>query len=160
VASNNATGADPNYKNARTYEWSLGVQRELSPNLVFEISYYGSHSSHMNLTGNINQPRPGPGTPAEVNARRPYPQYGSIQMYTWGGNANFNSMVVSFKKRYSNGLSFLSSYTWGKAIDGAGTSISCNCGAGATDELNLRTARGPSSFDINHRVIFSPVYEL
>ena len=151
VTSSNPAGATFQYKNARTYEWSLGVQRQLTKDMLFEITYFGLSASHLSISQNINQPAPGPGTPAQVNARRPYPLYGNISFGEWDGNSHFDSLALKLQKRYGYGLSFLTSFTYGKSIDDLG---------GATNAFNLQTARGLSSFDVRDRLVLSPVYEL
>ena len=151
VTSNNLAGAEYHFKNARVYEWSLGVQRQLTTDMLVELTYMGSSSNHLKITRDINQPAPGPGTPAQVNARRPYPLYGSIKMYEFDGNAHYQSLQAKLSKRYSHGLSFLLSYTYAHSIDDLNA---------LTNQFDLTTARGPSSFDVRQRIVLSPVYEL
>jgi hypothetical protein len=64
-------------------------------------------------------------------------------------------MQLTFEKRYSKGLSFLSSFSWGHAIDD--TSV---FGGDHQDMLNLRADRGNSPYDIRHTFLFSFNYEL
>ena len=153
-------GAFPQFTNARVYEWSLGVQRQLTQDMLAELTYVGESGSHLNQSQNINQPAPGPGTPAQVNARRPYPNYGTISYVEFDGNSHFESLQAKLQKRYGYGLSFLASYTFSKSIDDVGASGGCSCGAGPTNQYDFRTARGLSAFDVRHRVVLSPVYEL
>ena len=151
VVSSNQGGADPNFRNARVYEWSLGIQRQLTNDMVAEAIYMGSAGNHLQITQNINQPAPGPGTPAQVNARRPYAQYGTINYYEFDGNSRFNSLQASLKKRYGYGLSFLAAWTFSKSVDDLGP---------YTNNFNFTTGRGLSTFDVRNRIVFSPVYEL
>jgi len=59
-------------------------------------------------------------------------------------------------------LSFLLSYTYGKSIDNTpGTPYNVTPSrSSAMDPRNLRLERGLSGFDLRHRFVFSPVYEL
>jgi len=149
-----ATGADRKFINARAYEVSLGVQRELRQGLVLDVSFLGKGERHLNQSHNINQPRPGSGTPGQVNARRPYPAWGNISYIEWDGNLNYDAMVAKLTQQYKNGLSFNISYTYAHTIDDT-TAVQ-----NPTDQLDYRTARGDSTFDIRHRLVISPVYEL
>jgi len=151
VTSNTLSGIDPNQRNPRIYEWSLGVQRQLTNDMMAEVTYLGSAGNHLRFTQDINRAAPGSGSPAQVNARRPYPQYGAISMYKWDGNSRYNSMQARLQQRYSHGLSFLTSYTFSHSIDDINS---------RTNQFDARTGRGPSSFDVRHRIAFSPVYEL
>jgi hypothetical protein len=151
TTSNTLNGADMNFKNARTYQWSLGIQRELPGGMLADATYFASASNHLQGTQNVNQPPPGAGTPAQVNARRPYPAYGTISMYTWNRNANFESLQTKLQKRYGHGLSFLATYMFSHAIDNAGT---------PPYQYDLSAQRGSASIDVRHRFVASPVYEL
>lgn len=151
VTSNTLTGIDRNTRYPRTYQWSFGIQRQMTNAMMFEITYMGKAGNHLRATDNINQPAPGPGTPAQVNARRPYPLYGTISYYKWDGNSRYHSMQSRLQQQYSHGLSFLASYTYSNSIDDTGPQ---------TNASDRRTARGPSPFDIRHRLALSPVYEL
>ncbi|MBI4472249.1 MAG: carboxypeptidase regulatory-like domain-containing protein [Acidobacteria bacterium] len=151
VTSNTLTGVDRKQRYPRSYQWSLGVQRQLTNDMLFEITYLGKAGNHLRVTDEINQPAPGPGTPAQVNARRPYRGYGSISFYGWSGSSRYHSMQARLQQQYRNGLSFLASYTYSHSIDNTGS---------PTNAYDRRTARGPSNFDIRHRLALSPVYEL
>ena len=152
VAKTTLAGEDPTTHLPRVYEWSLGIQRQLASDLVLELSYFGSAGNHMNLSQNINQPSPGPGTPAQVNARRPYPAWGTISWNQWTGISHYNTGQLNLRKRYGYGLSFLFSYQYAHSIDDYGGSF--------TNAFDFNTGRGSSSDDVRHRIVWSPVYEL
>jgi hypothetical protein len=156
-----APGIDPDFATAYVNQWSFGVQREVASNLVLDASYVGSQGHKLPLQWNINQAFPGPGS---VASRRPYPGYGSI---TGGyvssiGNSNFNGLTLRAERRMTKGLSLISSYAWSKSIDdGANVSSGSDAGSNfAQDARNLRAERGVSDFDVNHRFVFSYVYQL
>ena len=151
VTRNNLTGVERNQSYPRSYQWSLGIQRQVTNDMMFEATYMGKTGNHLRTSADINQPAPGAGTPAQVNARRPYPEYGPITFYKWDGNSRYHSIQSRIQQQYSNGLSFLASYTFSNSIDDTG---------GRTDAFDRRTARGASAFDIRHRLAMSPVYEL
>jgi hypothetical protein len=54
------SGVDPHLKVARSYQYSLGVQRELPQGVLVQASYVGNIGQHIlrggNTTSNINQP--------------------------------------------------------------------------------------------------------
>lgn len=151
TTSNSLNGADMDFKNARTYQWSLGIQRQVTSDMIADVTYFASRSNHMQGTRNINQPPPGAGTPAQVNARRPYPAFGTINIYQWDRNATFHSLQTKLQKRYGNGLSFLATYMFSHNIDNVGT---------PSNQNDFRTTRGSSTTDVRHRFVASPVYEL
>src|SRR5207237_9120391 len=59
TTTNSLNGAVMNFKNARTYQWSLGLQRELAGGMLAGATYFASATNHMQATQNISQPPPG-----------------------------------------------------------------------------------------------------
>jgi len=161
VTSLSLTGTDPNFQNPRVYEWSMGIQRQIAKDMLFEVDYFGNDSNHLQLEQNINQPLPGPGTSQQVQARRPYPSYNGVPLgaITWiqfSGNGHFESLSARLNKRYAYGLSFLASFSYGKSID----DFASNGGDAASNQYNFHTGYGLSPFDVRYRFVISPVWEL
>ena len=48
---------------------------------------------------------------------KPYPQFGSVLLYSNFGHSTFHSGTVKVEKRMSGGVTFTSFYTWAKSID-------------------------------------------
>lgn len=151
-----------NQPNAQIQQWSLNIQHEVARQMVVEIGYQGSKGTHLPLLYNINSPPPGPGTVAQKQALRPYPQWGNITFLEAVGNSSYNGLLTRLERRYSNGLSFLVSYTFGKSIDNSpGTPYNVTPSRSAAANRNdLAAERGLSGFDIRHRFVTSPVWEL
>lgn len=151
VTSIAVSGVEEDFRTPRTHQWSLAIQRQLPLSIVAEAAYVGSSSQNQLNTRSINQAPPGPGTPAQVNTRRPYPQYGNITFYSWDGAGSYHSLQSKLSRRFSRGLSFTASYTFGQALTDTNT---------RTDQFDASTGRGPASYDVRHRLVVSGVYEL
>jgi len=153
-------GIDPNFKTAYINQWSFGLQREVAQNLVVDVSYLGSQGHKLPAGVNINQAVPGAGT---VNSRRPFQGFGNI---TGGyiesiGNSNYNGLTGRVERRFSQGLSFIFSYTWSKSIDdNAGISTGSDASGNIQNVRDLRAERSLSDYDVAHRLVFSYVYDL
>lgn len=85
---------------------SLGVQREIRPDLIAEVSYGGTRSGHLLINSlNINQSVPGAGA---QDPSRPYyainPNLVNVAYRTAAGDASYNSLQVHVEKRLSGGL--------------------------------------------------------
>lgn len=145
-------GVLQNYPDGYSQQWSLNAQRELWADLVVEIGYVGSKGTNLDRTYNPNQPRPGPGA---VQPRRPFPQFGNMSYRIAEASSIYHSAQFRVEKRYSHGLTFLGSYTFGKAIDNASL-----WNAGAQDSNNLDGERGLADFDVRHRFSYSFSWEL
>jgi hypothetical protein len=146
---------DPGFRDAYVQHWNLGYQRQLPSNMVFEVSYVGNKGTKLVKTVDINQAFPVEGlTQPAVPARRPLPAFGAIPLLQSSGNSIYHGLLSRFERRFSGGLSFLASYTFGHAIDDS-------TGGNVTqDARNLRADRGNSDFDARHRLAISFVYEL
>src|SRR5207249_6371169 len=77
------------------------------------------------------------------------------------GNSNYNGMVVTGSYQGRHGIFFEGSYTFGKSLDYNSAFFgSTGERAGLADSNNMRADRGPSSFDLRHRAVFTYVIEL
>jgi hypothetical protein len=99
----------------KNYEWTLSVQREFK-SMVVEAAYVGNHGANLPYPVNINQiPADKLGLLPVVNYR-PYPQYSGVNGNYFDAYSNYDSLQVSFRKRFANGVSFDSNYTWSKML--------------------------------------------
>jgi hypothetical protein len=104
----------PENFNRGYYEtWNFTIQREISPTLVAQVGYVGTHGVHTNMGVNINGSAPGTGTAG----RQLYPYVTSdMNMYEPFGDNTYHAFQASVRKRI--GASILGvSYTYSKAID-------------------------------------------
>ena len=101
-------------------------------------------------------------------ALRPYPQYtidtrqGTSQMVDFGeavGNSSYNSLQIQARKRFSQGLTFLASFTWSKTLTDAGSLF--NEFSGFTQDFyNARAEKALSLNDYPENLVFAYQYEL
>ena len=151
-------------------QWNFNIQRDLGRNWMLEAGYSGSKGTHLERVADENYSPPGPGA---INAKRPYQTVavpgtavnaalGPIYGYHFNGNTSYNALVTRLEKRFSQGLTVLTSYTFSKAIgDICGASAAgdtTNCGY--QDPRNLRNERSVDNIDIPHRLVASGVYEI
>ncbi|MEW6125995.1 MAG: carboxypeptidase regulatory-like domain-containing protein [Acidobacteriota bacterium] len=142
-----------------TIQYLLSVQRQLSVNWLVEAGYLGSQSHHLYGFQNVNQALPGPLN--SINSRRPYANFGIISYVNDGFNASYNSGSVKLTRRFGEGISLNTSYTYAKSIDNAsGTRTQGLDTLFPQDSSCLRCERGLSSFDVRHRWVLGTVYEL
>jgi hypothetical protein len=79
------------------------------------------------------------------------------------GNSTYNALQLEVLKRFSNGLSFQGSYTYGHARDDVSDFASAeliNDSAQVQDPGNVAANWGPSDFDLTHRFVFSGIFEI
>ena len=141
------------YTTPYVQQWTFGVQRELPGNMVWEVNYVGNHGLKLWAVLEGNQPDPGPGSP---NDRRPLAEFtrGSIWRSSPWASSNYHGVSTRLEKRFSQGLSFLLGYTYGRAIDTASDSGICD-GCGASLSLfaqDARTAARSQRSAANHNI--------
>ena len=154
---------DQQFRNPYVQNWNLSVQRELWANMVFEIAYAGSKGTALYEFRNANQALPTADPTISRNARRPLPYLGSgLSLWCSCGSSSYNSLQAKVEKRFSNDLSFLAAYTYGKAID---ERSQASFGIGSRDGFRDATRhpeweRGLADYDIRHRFVLSYTYDL
>jgi hypothetical protein len=128
-------------------EWNLTVEHQFPFRIGGEVSYVGSSSvnigselnnpnqvpaQYLSLGDLLNQPYSATATAAGVplpyagftgsvaQALRPFPQFQNITDNTENeGHSHYNSLQVRAQKYFSNGLTFLVSYTYSQTITNA-----------------------------------------
>ncbi len=148
------------YKLRNTYSmmYLFNVQRELDKSSVLEVGFSGSQSRH--LQGLIDPNAPIPGATGSQQSRRPFQEYGTLQMVSSGGTGNYNGLSAKLTRRMSAGLTYLVSYTWSKSLDDASAIRGTNVDIFPQDSYCVKCDNGYSAFNTPHRFVTSIMYEL
>jgi len=147
-------------------QWNLGVQRLLPGNLVATLDYVGTKGSHLSTLRSLNQPfLNANGTIMTVQGTTtpilPYPLLGPVEYRDNGGDSAYHGGELTIEKRFSQGLSFRTAYTYSKSIDESQEHLAAGgTGSFTQNNRNLHERRGPSDFDVRHRFVASYIYEL
>jgi hypothetical protein len=161
--SRTASWVDPHRKSPYVMNWNLNLQYNFSSNYLLELTYIGNRGvsgfesmqiNHVpyDWAWNLRQSNPAEFSKMEGNpqAYRPFPNFGTINFLTNGANSVYHAGTVKLEKRYSRGISFLTYYTYSKALDSS-----------TSNQLIPRSLdRGRSSFDRTHQYTGSMNYEL
>jgi hypothetical protein len=100
--------------------WHFTVQQELRKDLLLDVAYVGNHSVGLNVLSDANQALPNQlGQNLSLLARRPIQGFTDIEIAYDGGFGSYEGLQVKLEKKNSNGLYFLNSFTFSKAIDNA-----------------------------------------
>jgi hypothetical protein len=153
------------HRTSYTMQYLLNVQRQVGSRTAIEAGYLGNQSHHLYGFQDANQAIPygylGNGTTTPVSARLPYLNYGVIQLVHDGGNGVYHALSLKVTRRFGEGLSIVSSYTFSKSIDD--TSGIRTQGFDTLFPQNsdcIACERGLSSFDVRHRSVTSILYDL
>ena len=180
---------NPDFKNSYIQSWNFGIQRQLPGNVIVELAYAGSKGTrlHRQIVKNLAEPL-GPNAvignllndptiPAGIGdsknqLRRLVPvtfEQGVIiplqNVFETQSTAfsNYHGGTLRVEKRFNQGLTFLTAYTFSKAISdnpgfrGGGQGLSS---AGAQNILDITAEKGLADLDHRHRFTTAAVYEL
>jgi len=143
-------------------QWNFTTEGSLGKRGTLTLSYVGSSGSHLIRERDLNQPLLSPtGSQANLQSRRPYPQYSSIFYVESEGSSNFNAAEVRFTGHVAPGISLWGAYTYSHSIDGASAFLGDVADPNfPQNSHDLAAERGPSSFDMRQRFVGAYVWAL
>jgi hypothetical protein len=159
---------DPNYKNARSHQWNVAIERQVGSSLLISTAYVGSHNSRLDYTGFANAARQASAkavAPTTVDTLRPIPWATANFRYSEStGWSNYNALEVKMQKRFSQGLSTLLAYTWSKSLDTSSGWFAAENGSGGgsvvQDYYSPGSNYGPSGYNIPQLLVWSTNYQI
>lgn len=153
------TTLNPKLKPPEAWNWNVTVERQLPLNSILTVGYVAHRGLHAWQVYDINQPTQGAlqAAPAGTNAGylRPYKGFAAIQEEQSVVNSMYNSLQVSWNRRFTNGSSFGVTYTLSKSMDNGS-----NYRDIAPDTYNTSNLWGPSEYDARHMLIVNYIYDL
>ena len=159
----NTQNINPDFVEGYTQQWNFTVQRSLPFGILLDAGYVANKGTKLGELVFYNVPTPGP--TATIQARRPFPTWGTALSLDSYVTSSYNSLQIKGSRRLARGTSILTAYTWAKSID-----LSSERGAGDrgggfdTGGGNVRDhkgySRGRSGFDVRHRLVASAIHEL
>ncbi|HVA01411.1 MAG TPA: TonB-dependent receptor [Terriglobia bacterium] len=146
-----------------TLAWNIGVQRQLTEDLMLEVTYVGNAAKNTPNFVNGNDPLPGPGVVGSPQHPRPEQQFapdlGPVSLMPTLSSSNYHGLQVKLDKRFSHGLQALFTYTYAHALATPGAEgFNYN---GAAQNSNCRYCDyGNSYFDLPHIFTATVIYDL
>ncbi|MFL6417647.1 MAG: carboxypeptidase regulatory-like domain-containing protein [Bryobacteraceae bacterium] len=155
-------GSDPDWKLPSSYQWNFTLEQAIAKNLTLEVGYVGSATKHMAvvLTPNAGAALVAPGV--NINPYRSFPDFGPSSYMQNAASATYHSLQTTFRRRYSNGLTFLATHTYSHSLDDAREPFpqSGEGGYRSYPILGREIEYSSSPFDARHRVTLMGTYEL
>ena len=149
----------PDRKDTLTaYQWFFDVQRTLPFDTLVTVGYMGTKGTFLAGTRNLNLPMT-PSANIAANQRFNRPEFNSIAYQDNFLNSSYHGLTAKVEKRFSRGLTFLSSFTWSKSIDQGNENL-LDGGQGSATPWDLSLERGLSTMHRKFVYVFSGVYEL
>jgi hypothetical protein len=141
--------------------WSGGLQYQLRPALMAEVSYMGTWTLGADNATVRNVPEPGPGP---IQPRRPIPQLSRINAIRFDGKSIYHGLTLKAERRLSGRYAYNVSYTLSTSRDDASSPGATESETNVPQNVRLVFDEAgewaASSFDHRHQVVASGVYEL
>jgi hypothetical protein len=152
---------DINFRDAYTVNYNLNVQQQIGRNYMLELAYSGARGKQYLLKGDPNE---APATVGVTNSNilRPFatlaPALRTVGQVQSTGVLNYDALLAKFQRRFANGFSILTAYTYARALDYNSDND------GTVTVANVRNIAGynygPADYDIHHTLSVSAIYEL
>jgi hypothetical protein len=155
-------------ENPRVHVYNANLQREIWWRTAVTIGYAGSRGIHLLRSGDVNTARPivqADGTLViPAGTPRQNTSFSTIELKSSDGDSRYNALIVDVRRRWSNGVSLQSSYTWSKSEDTTQASTffsdATNGTTSAMPEYITDYNRGPSDFDTRHNWVLNFAWDL
>lgn len=164
-------GLQFDYQTPRTYSGNVTLQYSITRTLSAQASYVITQGK--DLQGgvgynNVTKIYPSGATLSDSIASGknevPFPDFGGGSYQATYGESQYNGLQTKLEQQFSNGLTFLLTYTFSKAMSDAGDLLN----GGTTGGLRAYSVPGlgpkfdyaPADFDIRHVVHLSGGYQL
>lgn len=155
-----ATIMDYDYNVEYSQTWSGGLQYEVFPATVAEVSYMGTWTRGADNATVRNVPEPGPGA---IQLRRPIPQLSRINAIRFDGRSLYHGITFKTERRLTNNCAYNVSYTLSHSQDDASSPGPTESETNVPQDVrNIFDESGEwalSSFDHRHQFIASGVYQ-
>lgn len=139
------TGGIPDLNNKVVNPIMANYFRKLGPNYFFIASASGGLVSKAVFDSQLGGSL---ATPGPINP------YADVNAQVSDGNSYYNALNIELKKRFSNNMQFLATYTWSHSID---DSSDLQTLLKPQDNNNFGAEKSDSLFDQRHRFVFSGV---
>jgi hypothetical protein len=176
-------------------QWNMSLQRELTNRISLEVAYVGSKITRVGIPDtNLNQltieqlqqgsallqrvPNPyygvvprssslGDPTITVAQLLKPFPAYTTVSLYRNNvGTSFYQGLTAKFERRWSDGLSFVASYTRSTLKDDASSVFDASVLTGpvanypVADSFDRKRERDYSTGDIPHILVGSLVWDV
>ncbi|MGB8061805.1 MAG: TonB-dependent receptor [Candidatus Sulfotelmatobacter sp.] len=148
ISPNNAIlyTLDPQLKAPYTQEWNLAFEQSIGSAQSVSATYAGAAGRRLLITEAYSAPN------ANISYADLVGNYGS---------SDYDALQLQFRRRLSEGLQVLASYSWAHSIDTGSTgSGGLTLGDVYSRQLGASLNRGPSDFDIRNSVSAALTYDI
>jgi hypothetical protein len=147
-----------NLVNPLTHQWNLDIQRELPGGFIVTAAYVGTRGIRLFESQAFN--------PRVNGGARMNPNFGPVTVRDNAGDSIYHGGQLTVERRFSHGLLIHGAYTYSKLLDdgsdvfGPTGGNTINRNDFAQNPLCQKCDRGPSIFDVRHRLVASYIWDI
>ena len=152
--------------------WMIDIQKSLGQDMVLSLAYQGARGTKLPYREAINAPPYRTGWPDDaefVDTFRPNSngRFRDMRVVRHGANSFYNAATIKLERRFSEGLQFLSHYTWSKTVADPSLWTAGNLGFYRTTgenpsyqwDHNRHLGRGEAGYSHPHRWITALLWQ-
>ena len=152
------TTVDEGWKAPYSMNWTLGVQREVVQDLLFEVDYVGQRGVHFPMFRQPNAPNRQTGV-------TPNPALGGIAWHVDTTQQSFyNALQMNLRKRFTRNISYGFTYAFGRSLATGGSDLGTRFGSDNSpccqDFFHANLSRGRVTGDVEHNMTANWYYEV
>jgi len=156
-------------QNPKLHVFNFNIQQQLPLDVVATIGYAGTRGSHLWRSWDVNtakhQVQPDGSIFFPVGSPRQNTAYSTVEAKTSDGESWYNALIFELRKRFANGLSLQSSYTFARNIDTTQGSVFFSDATNATTSAmpefpGFQYNKGLADFHAKHNWVMNVLYEL
>ena len=168
-------GMQFDFQTPRTNSANFTVQYSITPSLAAQAAYVYTHASDLQVNvgyQNVDQILPagidtkncGAFADFQYGSCVPFKDFGGGSYAGTFGQSTYHALQTKLEDQFSNGLTFLLTYTWSKALSDAGDLLNGGSISGfralGIPGLGPKFDWAPADFDVRHVLHFSGGYQL
>jgi Carboxypeptidase regulatory-like domain/TonB-dependent Receptor Plug Domain len=154
-------GRDPHIQTPYIINYDMSFQRSLGNNISATLMYVGNLGRHLDTLITTNQANELQANGKNSTVVAGFPSLGTGNPWErFGAESWYNSLQAKLERRFSNGMSYLASYTWSHNED---NSIDPLGGGDAYRMWNIIPIKDEvtnSNYDVRQRFTFNGSYQL
>ena len=157
---------DSNLRNPYVLNWNMSIQYQISPTYVLDLMYQGSSGVGLIERWQVNTfpvdyAKDNPALRDAVYKAsqnyRPWPNFGDITFRSNFGHSTYHGATVKLERRFGQGLTFQSFFTFSKSINSQDDD---NSGSGVAPIQNRGLEKARAGYDRPKRFVTTVTYEL
>lgn len=157
----------PDFRNPRSYQYGISIERQFPLNMVGNISFVRSKTVHLERIRDVNLPMPeltlDNSTPSVFRPRfnlraRPNPSFGILRQQESSARSDYSAFIVGLERRFAK-LQFRTSYALSYNRDDDSNERNYQ-GINYENAYDLNPEYRWSRNDIRHRWVMSAVWQL